>query len=261
MKASHVVLAHDDLIDLLSRVEVVEGVDLSALKFEALESGEEYVFQNCALKDARIKGDGLRGSHWIDCQFENCEFGGVDLREAVFENCQFFDAKTATGALFRFCDMKEARFKSCDLSMSNLTGCTAFEAEFSKCKMPGFTLEKTDFSREFGNLMRNAVCFGHCNMIDANLCEADLSTCVIKHCDLSDADLSFANLRSAEITECNLYAVDFKQSDLSGCDLRGSALDGFVLAAVKDYQGLQISASQQHLLLNSIGIDVSPDDE
>lgn len=253
--------SHDDLIELLTKADIVEGVDLSALEFDVLEGEQDYVFQKCTVKNTRIKGAALRSSQWNDCQFENCMLTGTNLREAVFEKCQFFDAGTASGGVFRYCELEGARFKSCDLSLSSLIGCTAFEVEFTKCKMPGFKIEKTDFSREFGNLKRNQATFEDCNMIDAQLHEIDFSTCIFKRCELNDTDLSYSNLTGAEVTECNLYAVDFKECDLSGVDLRRSDLDGIELMTLANYQGLQISAGQQHLLLNSIGIDVFPDDE
>ena len=251
--------SHDEINELLAGNGYVEGIDLSNLAFENLESDDEYGFERCVVRDVHIKGDALRGSEWRDCQFMNCVFTGCNLREAVFENCHFFNAETTETTVFRFCDLDSARFMSCDLSVGGLFGNYAYDVEFSECKMVGFQVEKANFSRDFGKMKRNLATFNACSLMDAVMREIDLSTCVIKDCDLSDADLSAAILISAELTDCNLYGVDFKDSDLSGSDLRGSSLDGFDLTAVKAYRGLQISAGQQHLLLTSIGIDVFAD--
>jgi len=251
--------SHEEIDETLAANGCVEGIDLSLLDFASLARDDEYGFERCVVRDVHIKSDALRGSVWRDCQFLNCTFKGCDVREAVFENCHFFNAETAEGSTFRFCELEGTRFVSCDLSVGGLFGCHAFDVEFSDCKMVGFQIEKSNFSRDFGKLKRNVATFNACSLMDANFKEADLSSCVIKDCDLSDADLSSAILVGAEITACNLYGVDFKDCDLSGTDLRGSRLDGFDLTAVRSYQGMQVSAGQQHLLLTSIGIDVFAD--
>lgn len=251
--------SHDEIVAYLAGDPHVERLDLSSLRFDELDPDIEYGFEQCVINNVKIKGDALIGSEWRDCEFMSCEFTSCNLREAVFENCHFFNVQTAEGTVFRFCDLENARFDACDLSVCGFHSNDAYDVQFSQCKMVGFQFEKTDCSHDFGKLKRNVAMFNDCTMINAVLREADLSTCVLKDCDLSDADLSFAVLTSAELTECNLYGVDFTGCDLSGSDLRGSTLDGFDLTTLKAYQGLQISAGQQHLLLTSIGIDVFAD--
>jgi len=252
--------SHDEIIECLAHDGGLDGVELSDFKFGRLGADTEYFFRNCTLKNTRIKDVALRASHWQDCDFVNCEFVSCNLREAVFENCQFFSIDTVEGGAFRFCNLESACFKSCDLSLSKLLGCDAYDVEFADCKMVGFRVENTGFAREFGLIKRNSATFSGCNMADAGLNKTDFSTCVFKDCDLSDVDLSHAALRSSEMTQCNLHGAELRACSLSGSDLRGSVLDGFDLNIIKDYRGMQISAGQQHVLLNSIGIDVFPEE-
>jgi fluoroquinolone resistance protein len=49
--------------------------------------------------------------------------------------------------------------------------------------------------------------------------------------------------------------------DLSGADLRGADLSGIDLHELQNFSGMHVSASQQHHLLRSIGVDVFADEE
>ncbi len=251
---------HDELMAQLIANGRLEGHDLSIFRFEELEANREFEFHDCRLQAVRIKSQGLEASHWSGCQFLNCEFAGCDLREAVFRNCRFFDVETAQGCIFRFSELRQACFHDCDLSASKFWACDGFEIEFARSKMAGVNFDKMSFAHEIGQHRRNAALFDGCSLIDASLREIDLSTCVLKDCDLNNADLAHASLRNAELKGCDLYQADLDECDFSGADLRSSDLASFDLIALRDYQGLMISASQQHHLLTSLGIDVSPDE-
>ena len=54
--------------------------DLSELDFEALSGDEPLTFRDCTLTGARVKGDALSRSQWINCRIRNTEFVGTDLR-------------------------------------------------------------------------------------------------------------------------------------------------------------------------------------
>jgi fluoroquinolone resistance protein len=251
----------DALIAALGTGRTFIDQDLSRLEFEALPGDTEYQFRDCRINNARVKSDVLQGSKWQNCRFSACEFVGCNLWEAVFENCLFFDAEQSVGCIFRFCNFRAAAFRDCDLTVSTLLACEAYNAEFTRCKMWGIQFDKTDFVHEIGRNRRNMVTFDDCSLVDAMMREGDFSSAVFNASDLSNADLSKTSLRSSELTNCNLSGADLDDCDLSGADLRRSDLSGIDLTSVRNYQGLLISAGQQHHLLRSIGIDVSPDED
>ena len=64
----------------------------------------------------------------------------------------------------------------------------------------------------------------------------------------------FFTLERTAALEFNGYTIE------PYADLRGADLTGFDLQDIKSFSGLQISASQQHHLLRSLGIDVFADE-
>lgn len=66
------------------------NLDLSDLDFEDLSGDEPLTFRDCTLSGARVKGDALNRSRWINCRIRNTEFVGTALRDAEFLRCIFF---------------------------------------------------------------------------------------------------------------------------------------------------------------------------
>jgi fluoroquinolone resistance protein len=248
-----------ELTSQLLRDGTIRGADISSLDLDLI-AVDEPVFESCTAVDARFRGREARGFVWRNCRFVNCEFVSSPLANAVFEQCQFFDGERGKGATFRFCDLSHARFGSCDLSLSTCLGCDLFDVRFESCRMRGASLEKCSFSRKYGKITRNSARLLDCNLIDARLKGIDLSGCVVLRCDLAQADLSETNLGNCDLQGCDLAEADLSDSDLSGADLRGAKLDGFALTRLRRYQGMRVSASQQHHLLRGVDIDVFPDE-
>jgi len=252
---------HDDLIAILGADRQFNALDLSALEFAALPEGVEYEFRDCEINNSRISSNALQGSIWRNCKFRSAEFVGLNLWDAVFEKSMFFNPENSVGSVFRFCNFRDVTFRDCDLTVSTLMGCEAYNAEFIRCKMWGTHFDKTDFEHEIGRNRRNMVTFDDCSLVDAVMRGGDFSSAVFNASDLSNADFSKASFRNSELNDCNLSGTDFDECDLSGADLRRSNLSGFDLGSVRNYQGLLISAGQQHHLLRSIGVDVFPDED
>ena len=232
--------------------------DLSGFDFELIDDDQELAFEDCLLRNTRIKGDVLVASTWTGCDIHACDFASAELREAVFQNCNFFSAEDKRGVEFRLGDMALARFTNCNLSLALFTGCDAYDVAFAGCKLLGAQFDSTDFSRKLGRKNYNAVSFKDCSLQDALLADLNLSSCEIRDCDLTGADLRKSRLVNASLTNSELGFATLTGADFSGADLTGSNLQGFDLTDVKAYASMNISADQQHHLLNSIGIEVSP---
>ena len=65
----------------------------------------------------RIGADQYTGQKVVDQQFHECDFSGVDLTATEFINCSFYDADSRSGCRFNGTTLKEASFRSCDISM------------------------------------------------------------------------------------------------------------------------------------------------
>lgn len=247
------------IMETLADSGVVENIVLSGFDFDRLDTDEQYSFLDCTLEQCVIQGGSLGGSSWKDCRILKCKFASCNLREVVFKNCKLFDPESMEGSQFRFCDLSFARFESCELAVSNFYGCEAHGIGFEQSRMSGVVIEQTSFAREVGNVKDNSAKFNYCNIRGGIVRQMDFSNCTITSCDLSDADMSESNLKDAEVTDSELFNTDFTGADLSRADFRRSTLGGFDLSRVQRYDGMKISAAQQHILLNSIGIDVDPE--
>jgi fluoroquinolone resistance protein len=249
--------------DIKARVERDGGCsdcDLSGFDFEDLANSDNLTFANCKLSKTTLRGDALSSSKWENCTFLECQFVGTQLRDSVFLRCSFFDADQTTGSQFRFCDIVRACFVECNLSLSKLLRCDAFEVVFRDCMMRGIVFEATTFHHKIGAKFFNKAIFERCRLTDATLASLNLTGSEWRECDLTDANLSETRFVNAELCECDLTGADVEDADFSGADLRKSRLSGFSLTDIAGYASMRVSAREQHHLLQSLGIEVWPDD-
>lgn len=249
--------------DLTTQIERDNGCkdrDLSGFDFESLTVLDPLTFRNCTLSKAKLRGDSLVGSRWEDCHFSDCEFVGTKLRDATFLRCSLFDANTTVGTAFRFSDLFRAKFVECNLSLAIFLRCDAFEIIFRDCMMRGAAFDATTFQNKIGKKNFSKATFERCRLTDATLSRLDLTNGQFVDSSLIDANLSQSRFVNAELRECDLSGADLEGADFSGADLRKSTLAGFSLVEVAGYVSMQVSAGEQHHLLSSLGIQVSPDD-
>ena len=247
------------LRDRIERENGCSGQDLSGFDFEWVDGEDELSFHNCTLRDTRIKGDTLIASSWSNCKFINCDFNGANLRDARFDGSVFFEGATGSATVFRYCDLGRAKFSNCNMALVKIVGCEAYDVAFEDCQMRGLDIENTKLVQNAGKRSFGAARFKSCQLVDAIFDKLDLSSCTFDSCDLSYATLQRSRLVNTVLRDCNLLGIETTDADFAGTDLRGSDLDGFDLTGLKSHAGMMISAGQQHHLLSSLGIDVSPD--
>jgi len=80
----------------------------------------------------RIGADQYTGQKVVDQQFHECDFSGVDLTATEFINCSFYDADSRLGCRFNGATLKEASFRSCDLSLCHFNFIKALGLEISE---------------------------------------------------------------------------------------------------------------------------------
>jgi len=119
-----------------------------------------------------------------------------------------------------------------------------------QCTLRGARFHKTDFSHAYSRkTVSTRATFRTCNLELADLAEARLPGC-----DLTGADLTGATLR-----DCDLFQADLASAKLAGADLRGAEISGLNLLQLASFAGLRIDASQQHLLLMALGVEIDSD--
>lgn len=253
---------NDAIYEVLRRHGKVSGLDLSGFAFDEQPLGRTG-FEKCTAANTRYVGGELQLSTWNGCRFSKCQFSNIELVGATFESCQFFDGES--GSLFRFCELREATFENCDLALSTFLACGLHDVKFSNCRMPGVTFEKPAFGLvrhpRSKKSVRVAGFFEKCNMANAIIRDSDFSSLKILDCDLASADLQGTLLINCSLRRSNLSNAALRHVDLTGADLRGADLTGLDLHDLRGFSGMQISASQQHHVLRSLGIEVYPDED
>lgn len=247
------------LRDEIERSAGCSGKDISGFDFEWNDGEDELVFEDCLVRDTQIKGDTLIASHWRNCKFLDCEFVGTNLRDARFESCLFFEGATTSSSAFRYCDLERARFDKCNMSLVKVSGCQAFNLSLEDCQMRGVEFENTKFVQSAGRKHFGAARFKNCKVTDALFDKLDLTSCAFEGCDLSFSSFQGTRLVNTTLRDCDLQSIETAGANFDGADLRGSDLHGMDLTLLTSHAGMMVSAGQQHHLLTSLGIDVSPD--
>nr|WP_238397775.1 pentapeptide repeat-containing protein [Serratia marcescens] len=98
-----------------------------------------------ALVGEKIDRNRFTGEKVENSTFFNCDFSGADLSGTEFIGCQFYDRESQKGCNFSRAMLKDAIFKSCDLSMADFRNVSALGIEirplprtrrrFPRCKL------------------------------------------------------------------------------------------------------------------------------
>jgi len=258
--SGHHPVAQDELAKALaSKREIKDGLLPSALDFEGLD-GSDAVFTGCVFDGVSVHGADLAGARCTDCLFAQARFASWKLNEVVFAKCTFYDAELKTGCTFSFCEMHD----------TELTGCNLTDAVFDRCDLYGVRAEGCGFrnTKFKGTRFQKAISrkvalhkatFDNCNFSYADLSGLSLKSCTLTQCKFSETLFWDTDLSEASLTGSIIDRAEWDRARLTKADLRGASLAGLNLAAMVDYAGLKISASQQHEVLREIGIDVHPD--
>ena len=71
------------------------------------------------LKGEKIARNCFTGEKIENGSFMLCDFSGADLTGTEFIGCQFYDRESRQGGNFSRAILKDASFRSCDLSMAD----------------------------------------------------------------------------------------------------------------------------------------------
>lgn len=128
----------------------------------------------------KIDRNRFTGEKIENSTFFNCDFSGADLSGTEFIGCQFYDRESQKGCNFSRAMLKDAIFKSCDLSMADFRNSSALGIEIRHCRAQG-----ADFrGASFMNMITTRTWFCSAYITNTNLSYANFSKVVLEKCEL-----------------------------------------------------------------------------
>ncbi len=85
----------------------------------------------------RFEQQDLEGEQFQGCRFIGCNFSWLDLAECRFVDCSFYDRERELSCLLQGCDLREASFLRCDLTMADCSQSQCLGLELRDCQALG----------------------------------------------------------------------------------------------------------------------------
>ncbi|MBK0000461.1 Qnr family pentapeptide repeat protein [Erwinia sp. S38] len=209
------------------------------------------------LNNEKIVAGRFTGEKIENASFLNCDFSGADLTGTVFTNCVFYDKESQQGANFRRAILKDASFKSCDLTMADFRNASALGIEIRDCRLQGADFRETSFM----NMITTRSWFCSAIITGSNLSYANLSKTILEKCELKDNRWLGVVARGATFSGSDLSGGEFASFDwasvnVTHCDLSGAELGDLDLREM-NLEGVTLDSVQALVLLDRMGITVN----
>ena len=180
-------------------------------------------------------------------------------RESRFVDCSFYDRERELGCLFQGCDLREASFLRCDLTLADFGRSQCLGLEMRDCQAMGINFAHASFANRITAkklLLRSPP---HRQQLQLRQLRK-LPAGAVRACrqPLAGANLLGASLAGSDLSGSEFGQTDWTSFNLQGCDLRQCDLPGLDLRRV-NLAGVQINEDQQRGLLEQIGLVVFPE--
>lgn len=204
----------------------------------------------------KFSRDQFTGNRVKNIAFSNCDFSGVDLTDTEFVDCSFYDRNSLEGCDFNRAKLKNASFKSCDLSMSNFKNISALGLEISECLAQGADFRGANFM----NMITTRSWFCSVYITKTNLSYANFSRVILEKCELwenrwNGTVITGAVFRGSDLSCGEFSSFDWSLADFTGCDLTGGVL-GDLDARRTNLDGVKLDGEQALQLVESLGVIV-----
>ncbi|NDL61615.1 Qnr family pentapeptide repeat protein [Acerihabitans arboris] len=207
-------------------------------------------------RSEKFTHDRFTGAAVENCTFLDCDFSGSDLTETRFIDCQFYDHESQIGCNFSHATLKDASFRTCDLTMNNLRNINALGIEIRECRAQGADFRGASFMNRISS--RSWFCSAY--IIKNNLSYTNFSKVILEKCELWENRWNGANVLGATFCGSDLSGGEFSSFDwqtanFTQCDLTNSAL-GELDVRSTNLEGAKLDADQVSELMGRLGIIV-----
>lgn len=222
------------------------------------------VFRGEDVSEFRTSGGRFRTCHFAecdfrmavfrDCEFIACRFSHCDFREAEFYNCIFIDTETQKGSEWAFCNLGEAKFTNCNMSMGKISKSEAFMLSLADCSAVGLSFDAEVHRKIVKKTMFGGLRFRKTKLQYAQFHAANYEESAFEGCDLRDCSFSGSNLSRVSFRGSSINNTDFSRATLDDASLVGASFDDLDLASMFSFKRMTVSRDQHENLLQSLGI-------
>ncbi|WP_185268901.1 pentapeptide repeat-containing protein [Halopseudomonas xiamenensis] len=188
---------------------------------------------------------------YFDQMFDRQDLSSTEIRESVFEECEFSDCDLSATILTR-CKFVDCTFKRCNLSLMVISQSRFSTAEFIECKLVGVDWTRAhwpSFDLEPG------LAFRSCILNDSSFFGLTLHGLQLQDCRLHDVDFREGNFSGSAMRDCEFNNSVFMRTDLSKVDFSGST-DFTIDVLVNRITKARFSRVEALILLDSLGIEL-----
>ncbi|PRB80189.1 pentapeptide repeat-containing protein [Pseudomonas sp. MYb185] len=188
---------------------------------------------------------------YFDQVFDRQHLSSADIRESVFEECEFSDCDFSASTLAR-CKFVDCTFKRCNLSLMTLSQSRFSTVEFIECKLVGVDWTKAQWP-SFD--LAPGLAFRSCILNDSSFFGLTLHSLQLQDCRLHDVDFREGNFSGSAMRDCEFSNSVFMRTDLSKVDFSGST-DFTIDVLTNKITKATFSRMEALSLLDSLGIEL-----
>ena len=194
------------------------------------------------VEQAIAEGEDLRGRRFADETLECADGQALDIVECVFERCTFgeMDLKRIS--------FVDCIFEKCEWSNVRLTGAAFQRVRFQNCRMTGM-----EFLR--GMLMN--VTFDSCMMDYSSMSETKLDRVAFDQCRMRESLWSEVRMPKVRFDRTDLSKAQWMRTPLMGLDMSTCQIDGWTIT-LYDLRGVKLTAPQVISLSGLLGVEIVP---
>ncbi|CAJ1773622.1 Pentapeptide repeat protein [Aeromonas salmonicida] len=129
----------------------------------------------------RFEQQDVEEEQFDGCRFVDCNFSWLDLSESRFVDCTFYERERELGCQLQGCDLREASFLRCDLTLADLSRSQCLGLEMRDCQAMGINFAHASFANQI--TVKSYFCEAH--LTGNNFSYANFDGCLLERCELS----------------------------------------------------------------------------
>ena len=160
--------------------------------------------------------------HFEACQFHQCDFSNLSLRQTIFEDCTFTECNFSNAVCV------DTAFRDCHFIDSKLVG-----LQLANCHPIGLSVQFTNSNlshmNAHGKILKQTK-FVQCEMQEVDFSDANLEKAIFNQCELNRAVFQNTNLQHADLRTAYHYVIHPHENKVKKAIFDKNNLEGLLTA-------------------------------